>query len=211
MYAINVARRLIRGLVRQYAVWLNEVTHGKLRPDDVTIAGFLLHFVVAYFIAVDDFIPAAILLVVFGLLDTLDGELARMQGRDSVHGMLLDAITDRLKEVILYAGAAVTLVGSHPTAAAWCVIACGVSLCVSYIKAKGEAVLAAKVHISHHRLNYIFQDGLMAFEVRMFILVVGLLINQLLAAVIIIAVGGLLTLTTRFRRITRELQKQPES
>jgi CDP-diacylglycerol--glycerol-3-phosphate 3-phosphatidyltransferase len=205
MSVVAVVRRLIRGWIKRYAVWLNDVTGGRLRPDDVTIAGFLLHFVVAYFIIIDDFVPAAILLVIFGLFDTLDGELARLQGRASVRGALLDATTDRLKEVILYSAAAVVLLNSHPLAAAWCVAACGISLCVSYVKAKGEAALAARTEISHHKLNYIFQDGFMAFEVRMTILAAGLLFNLLFLAVVIIALGSLLTLTKRFRRIAREL------
>lgn len=207
MYLLGAIRRAIRSLVKQYAVWLNDVTKGKLRPDDVTMAGFLLHFLVAYLIAVKDSIPAAILLVVFGLFDTLDGELARLQKRDSVHGMLLDATTDRLKEVLLYTGAAIALIGSHGTAAAWCVLACGVSLSISYVKAKGEAALASQAHITHHKLNYIFQDGLMAFEVRMAVLVAGLLFNLLLPAVVFITLAGLLTFVTRFRRIARELQQ----
>jgi phosphatidylglycerophosphate synthase len=194
-------------LVKQYAIWLNDVTKGKLRPDDVTMAGFLLHFLVAYLIAVQDFIPAAILLVIFGLFDTLDGELARLQKRDSVHGMLLDATTDRLKEVLLYTGAAVTLINTNHTAAAWCVLACGVSLSISYVKAKGEAALASQAHMTHHKLNHIFQDGIMAFEVRMAVLAAGLLFNQLLPAVMLITLAGLFTLVKRFRLITRELQQ----
>lgn len=206
MQLLGVIRQAIRTVVRHYAVWLNEITRGRLHPDDVTIAGFLLHFIVGYLIAVNDFVPAGILLAIFGLFDTLDGELARLQKRDSSRGMLLDATTDRLKEVIIYTGAAVTLINSHHTAAVWCVVACGISLCVSYIKAKGEAALAAEAKISHHKLNYIFQDGFMAFEVRMTLLIAGLLFNQLLPAVIIIAIGSLFTLSTRFRRIARELR-----
>jgi phosphatidylglycerophosphate synthase len=208
MYLVGVVRRAIRKVVRQFAVWLNTVTRGHLHPDSVTMAGFLMHFVVAYFIAVRVFVPAAILLAIFGLFDTLDGELARLQQRDSVRGMLLDATTDRLKEATVYTGAAIALIQTNQTSAAWCVAACGISLSVSYVKAKGEAALAAntKTSIPHHRLNYIFQDGLMAFEVRITILAVGLLFNQLLPAVMLVTVGSVFTLITRFRRIVEELR-----
>jgi len=206
MYLVVTLRRLIRGVIKHYAAWLNEVTHGKLRPDDVTMAGFLLHFVVAYYIVAHEYVPAALLLVVFGLFDTLDGELARLQGRSSVRGGLLDATTDRLKEVILYSAAAIALSPTHPLGAAWCVAACGVSLSVSYVKAKGEAALASQTQMSQHKLNYIFQDGFMAFEVRMAILVIGLVFNLLLPAIIFIALGSLPTLIKRFRRIVRELE-----
>ena len=52
---------------------------------------------------------AALLLAVFGLFDTLDGELARLQGTESPQGAFLDSVTDRMKEILVYVGLAVWL------------------------------------------------------------------------------------------------------
>lgn len=167
-----------------------------------------MHIPIALLIAFGYFIPAAILLIVFGLFDALDGELARLQKRASQQGMLLDASTDRMKEVLLYTGAAYVLaLGDQPEFAAVAVLACGASLCVSYIKAKGEVAIVSKKTIPYHELNRLFSDGLARFEVRMAILVVGLLCNQLLIAVALIALLATYTALYRLVTISRRLAK----
>lgn len=207
-------KRLIEGLkssVRSamyvVAVVLNRLSGGRLSPNAVTIFGFLMHIPIAWLIATRHPLWAALLLVIFGLFDTLDGELARLQGRSSARGMLLDASTDRMKEMLLYTGTAYFLAtGNQPAQAAWAAAALGASLCVSYVKAKGEAAVAASgKDIPHNILNRMFADGLLTFEVRMFLLVVGLISGYLLQVVIIIAVLASYTAVIRLVRISRRL------
>ena len=186
---------------------LNTATKGKLHPNTVTIIGFAMHAPIAVLIAYQHNFWAAILLIVFGLFDTLDGELARLQGRSSAQGMLLDASTDRLKEVLLYSGAGYALaLSAHPTTAAWAAAACGASISVSYVKAKGEAAVAAsRKQLSHHELNHLFSGGFLSFEIRMAILVLGLLFSRLVVAVAFIAVFASVTALQRLTRISRQL------
>ncbi len=193
--------------MRRVARWLNTVTRGRLHPDTVTIVGFLMHIPIAILIALQHYqVVAAMLLIIFGLFDTLDGELARLQVKASARGMLLDASTDRMKEVLLYTGITYALVlGKHPAMAVWATAACGVSLCVSYVKAKGEAAVAAGKPIPHATLNKLFKDGLLTFELRMAVLVIGLIANQLVVAVAGIALLGGFTALQRLGRISRAL------
>jgi CDP-diacylglycerol---glycerol-3-phosphate 3-phosphatidyltransferase len=185
---------------------LNKASGGNLTPNTVTIVGLLAHVLIALLIATRHNLKAAALLVVFGLFDTLDGELARLQKRDSAAGMLLDASTDRMKEVLLYTGAAYAItIGERPQMAAWAVAACGASLCVSYIKAKGETAVA-KSNLSVSQINHLFQDGLMRFEVRMVVLLVGLLSNRIILAVVVIAILSSLTAFQRLVSITNKLR-----
>lgn len=184
---------------------LNKISGGRLKPNTVTIIGLLAHIPIAILIARQEFIVAAILLVIFGLFDTLDGELARLQKSDSPAGMLLDASTDRFKEVILYCGVAFSFVAlGQPYMAVWSVAACGASLCVSYVKAKGETAVS-KSNLSTTEVNRLFQDGLLRFELRMFLLIIGLLFNILAPVIVIIAVLSALTATERLIRISRKL------
>jgi len=173
----------------------------------VTLFGLAMHIPVAYLIAMESNYWAAALLVFFGLFDILDGALATVQGKTSVRGMLLDASTDRMKEVFLYMAAAYVLaLGEHPASAAWAVAACGASLCVSYVKAKGEAAVATGGKaIPHTVLNRMFADGLLTFELRMAVLVVGLVLNLLLPAVILIACLASYTAVQRLVRISKQL------
>lgn len=199
----TAVRRFMAMIARQ----LNSLSGGKLSPDTVTWVGFLAHVPIAYLIAADYFWQAAVLLVVFGLFDTLDGELARLQKRSSPAGMLLDASTDRMKEVLLYAGIAYYFsTGSSPELAVWAVLALGASICVSYVKAKGEAAVASgSRQIEHHTLNRMFSDGLLTFEIRMALLIVGLLSGYILWAVVVIALGATWTAFQRLARIRGNL------
>lgn len=189
------------------AGWLNRLSGGRITPAAVTLFGFGMHVPIAWLIAIGENYWAAGLLVIFGLFDILDGALARLQGTSSARGMLLDASTDRMKEVLLYSGAGYALaIGSQPTWAAWAAAAVGASVCVSYVKAKGEAAVAsATTKIPHATLNRMFADGLMTFEVRMAVLVIGLISGQLGWAVVFIAVTSSITAVSRLVRISRQL------
>lgn len=203
---MNHIKQIVRALFHKIAVWLNRASHGRVRPNHVTLVGFAMHLPIAWLIAMHSNLWAAILLVIFGLFDTLDGELARVQKRASVQGMLLDASTDRMKEALIYSGAAYAIAtSSSPTDAAWAAAACGASLCVSYVKAKGEAAVATQKSLDHATLNRMFKDGLFTFEVRMAVIVLGLAINQLLPAVIIVAIFSSLTAAGRLVRISKAL------
>jgi len=199
---VNFVRKIMRGA----ASILNRATDGKLRPDLITYFGLLMHLPIAGLIMIGDFISAGILLIVFGLFDTLDGELARLQKRASPAGMVLDASTDKMKEVILYVAIAYYFVDIHESDfAIWAVAALGASLLVSYIKAKGETALSDK-KLSANEKNRVFKDGLLRFEVRMFLLVIGLLFNQLEYTVMIIAIAATLTALGRLYRIQKALK-----
>lgn len=205
---ISAIKDEVRAWVRHVAVWLNRISGGKVTPNAVTIFGVFMHLPIAILIARGRFILASLLLIIFGLFDTLDGELSRIQKRSSVKGMLLDASTDRIKEVMLYSGAAFYLsLTAYPATAVWAVIACGASLTVSYVKAKGEAAVASgEQRIPHEVLNKMFTDGLLTFEIRMCVLILGLLTGQLLVAVAGIAILATLTAVQRLAAISEKLE-----
>jgi len=205
---LDSARDTIRGWMNHVARALDKLSGGSLKPNTITYIGFLMHIPVAVLIATNQFVLGALTLVIFGLFDALDGALARVQKNDSAGGMLLDASTDRMKEVLLYIGVAYVLINSGAElAAVWAVAACGASICVSYIKAKGEAAIATLQTVSAQEVNTLFKDGLLRFEVRMFVLIVGLLTNQLIIALIIITTLSTYTAFDRLLRIQRTLDE----
>ena len=202
---IDVIRNAIKALMSALAITLNKATGGKLSADVITLIGLFSHIPIAWLIAVQKNYLAAGLLVFFGLFDSVDGALARAQKKSSSRGMLLDASTDRIKEVILYIGASSALVASgYAGWAGWAVAACGASLVVSYVKAKGETAISDK-KLSPSDINRIFADGIMRYEIRMFVLIVGLLTNTLRYALVFIAVTSALTAIGRFHKISQKL------
>lgn len=207
---LDACRDAVRWVMQHIAVFLNKLTGGRLTPNTVTIIGLFAHIPIAWLIATAHPLKAAALLVIFGLFDSLDGTLARLQKRASNGGMLLDASTDRMKEAMLYTGVAAYFVNfSNPTYAIWAAAACGASLCVSYVKAKGEtAVAKSSSLLSASEINRLFQDGFLRFEIRMALLVIGLLTGYLQYAIVAIAIFSAITATGRLIRIMRHLDAQ---
>ena len=202
---LDTIRNSIKLVVHNIAVALNKMTGGKLSANVITYVGLVTHIPIAWLIAQQQNYIAAGLLVFFGLFDTLDGALARLQKTAGNQGMLLDASTDRMKEVLLYTGAASALVASgYQSWAPWAVAACGASLVVSYVKAKGETAVAGG-KLTANEINRLFSDGSMRFEIRMFVLVVGLLTNNLRYALVFIAVTSTFTAFGRLNKISQKL------
>lgn len=202
---LDGCRGVARGAMKAIARSINKVTKGQVSPTSITIIALVAHVPIAWLIGLEQNVLAGIMLVFFGLFDALDGELARLQGKAGNAGMLLDASTDRMKEVLLYCGAAYALVATGKAYfAVWAVAACGASLSVSYVKAKGETAVAGH-NLTANEVNRLFQDGLLRYEIRMFLLVVGLLAGQLGIVLIIITVFSALTAFGRLIRIIRHL------
>lgn len=194
--------------MRTVARVLNNVTGGRLSPNTVTIVGLFAHVPIAYLIATGQLIVAGILLIFFGLFDTLDGELARLQKKSSAVGMFIDSATDRMKEIILYGGIVFYLLEITSTRMAVFILvgALGVSLLTTYLNAWGEVVLAHYSGSKTHVINKTFRSGLLGFEIRMFLLIFGLLFDQLVVVLSIILVFGSVTVLQRFSNIVKTLK-----
>lgn len=202
---LDSIKQTVRAQMRIIAVFLNKISGGKITPNMITITGLVAHFSIAYLIARQSFIWAGLFLIIFGLFDALDGALARVQGSTNKKGMLLDSVTDRVKEVALYTGIAYAFISmGNAYFAVWAVIACGISVIVSYINAWGEVVIKEN-KTKDHATNKSFRAGFMTFEVRMLTLIIGLLTGYLEVSVVFIAVFALLTAIERFRLITQKL------
>jgi len=203
---LDAVKQAVRSVMRTFARLLNTLSGGRLTPNAVTIIGVIMHAPIALLIAFQHNLWSAVLLLVFGLFDTLDGELARLQNRQSARGRLLDSVTDRMKEIMLYTGAAYAIIASthRPDLAVWAVAACGCSLLTSYVNAAGDSIMAGQ-KVKEHAANKAFRGGFFPFEIRMFILFVGLLTNRVPLAVIVIACGAALTALSRLMRVYTRL------
>lgn len=201
-------RKFAKQQMKKIAKWLDGVSNGRITPNQVTIASLLLHVPIFFAIVAEQYVLAALMLLVFGLMDSLDGELARIQGRASKAGMLLDASTDRMKESIVFVALAYRFALDYePRAVFAAVAAITGSFAVSYIKAKGETALKGS-NLHAQEINRLFQSGLMRYEVRTAFLVVGLLFSNLLIPIIwAIAILSWLTAFYRLFTISRNLSK----
>ena len=161
-------------------------------PNAVTLLGFLLSGGVAYLFATGSFRAGGALLLVSSLFDLLDGTMARLGGRASAFGALLDSVTDRLSEAAVLLGLLLYYYDQSSQAGVILVyLTLVVSLLVSYVRARGEGLGVATT------------VGLVTRPERAVILAVGALVQQMLIILGIVAALSFLTAGQRFVHVWR--------
>ena len=207
MVSLNKSRRAVRRVVAKLARFIDKASNGRITPDAITWTGVVAHLPIAILIAYGKLELAGVLLIFFGLFDVLDGELARHKKIASPRGMVLDASTDRVKEVMIYSAIAYNISQTAYFSWAWIpMLALGTTLTVTYIKAKGEVAYAINNKSSdHHQLNRHFDEGLVPFEARIFIIIIGLFAGQLLLASVLVAILGTVSMFERIKFITKKV------
>lgn len=205
---METVKNQVRRFMRVIAIAIHGISHGKITPNSITLIGLVMHLPIAWYIIAGQLKIAGLLLIIFGLFDTLDGELARLQNKTSARGMFLDSATDRIKELVIYIGLTAWLVSTQgPTADfVFLVGALGISLIISYLNAWGEAVLTRHSLKPKHQVNKTFRGGILGFELRMFLLISGLLLNQVVVVFGIIVILGTVTLAARLNSILKKLE-----
>ena len=109
-------------------------------PNTVTIMGLIVSLVSAWCYYSWTYSPlflpiAALLILLSGLFDAVDGIIARTQGKVTIFGGFLDSVSDRYADAIVLAG--ITLGGlCNPIAGFAALIG---SLMVSYTRSRAEA------------------------------------------------------------------------
>lgn len=205
MDAIERLRSLVRTAVRQVAKGLHTASRGAVGPNMVTIAGLILHGFIVWLIVSELFMLAGVSLIVFGLFDTLDGELARLQHKSSAFGMVLDATSDRIKEGMILGAIAFHFADNERLSLLVLTLAVLVlAFAISYVKAKAETAIAAHSD-SVSQANRRYQNGLARFEVRMTLIVFGLIFSQLVAILWLLLVLNLWTVIDRTIQIKSDL------
>jgi len=117
--------------------------HLGLTPNMLSLIGMAAYVVAALVLATGHPILCAIILMIFGPLDVLDGTLARDSGQESEYGAFLDATLDRYEEFFMYAGLLyylLTHLGKGSLSAILVISALSGSFFVSYTRAKAEAL-----------------------------------------------------------------------
>ena len=131
-------RDRVRGIATPVALAMGRVG---LTPNALTLIGFVGTCVAAILAAVQAWLPAGILVLVFGIFDLFDGTLARATGKASQLGAFLDSIFDRWGEGIVYVGivAGCVAAGFH-VGAILAAAAMASAFMVSYARAKSEGL-----------------------------------------------------------------------
>jgi CDP-diacylglycerol--glycerol-3-phosphate 3-phosphatidyltransferase len=120
-------------------LWL--VDRSGITPNAVTIIGFLGICAAAGLALGRQWVPASLVFVASGLVDSLDGLLARYQGRVTAFGAFLDSVLDRLAEGVIIGAIGITLAEDGDIwGLAACFVALTASFVVSYARARAEGL-----------------------------------------------------------------------
>jgi CDP-diacylglycerol--glycerol-3-phosphate 3-phosphatidyltransferase len=202
-----LGREQVRGAVRSYF----EEPGARLfkaagfTPNAVTLLGFGVCVVSAYLVASGWLVWGGVVFLAGGILDLLDGALARLTGQATPFGALLDSVFDRLGEAALFVGMGLyALRGDHSEDyRAYFITALLLALIfsqgVSYLRARGEG------------LGVFTRAGLMTRTERVALLGAGLLLGWvpwlLMGVLIAIAAVSCFTLFQRMFTIRSMLDK----
>ena len=171
----------------------------KLTPNAITLLAFGITVVSAVLVAWGYLWIGGIVFLVGSGLDLMDGALARLTGTASPFGALLDSVFDRLGEAALFVGLAINALRADYSERQLLLfitvllLALIFSQGVSYLRARGEG------------LGVFSRAGLMTRPERVVLIGIGLLINQMIWVLVLIAAVSCFTLFQRMFTIRREL------
>ncbi len=144
-------RSAFLNLVDPVADWL---VRWRVQPNTITVASVVVLFGAGIAFGLEFPRMGAFWLLISGILDILDGKVARRGGTSSAFGAFFDSTLDRLGEAALFGGIAVYFVIN--SGQRWPIVGLGVSLLtiagsflVSYTRARAEGLgLECKVGIA---------------------------------------------------------------
>ena len=119
----------------------------KVTPDGITWFGCIATiFISVAFLAQGEFLIGALLFGAFGLIDLLDGTMARMLGTAGPWGAFLDSTLDRISDAAVISALIYFYINNegsnHQLAVVAGIIALVMSLLTSYARAKAESLNA---------------------------------------------------------------------
>ena len=107
----------------------------------ITAFGVAIAGLTGFLVAFGYFIAGVALITVGGLMDTLDGHVAKAAGTSSLRGAFLDSVADRVADSFVFIGLSGYFVRTHDATAALLPIAIlAISNVVSYERAKAESL-----------------------------------------------------------------------
>ncbi|MBI2305018.1 MAG: CDP-alcohol phosphatidyltransferase family protein [Chloroflexi bacterium] len=157
-----------------------------ISPNALTVIGVLVNGAAAAAIASGLMAWGGLLILAAGVFDLLDGALARVTQRSTAFGALLDSTLDRFSEAVFFFGLLIWYHNQQHLLGTVLVYAALVSsFLVSYVRARAEG------------LGIPGEVGLFSRTVRILVLAVGLIINQALIALAILALLTPITVVQR--------------
>ncbi|MBW3661113.1 MAG: CDP-alcohol phosphatidyltransferase family protein [Gemmatimonadetes bacterium] len=203
---------LKNGFVRLLDPVVGALVRRRVHPNLISTVGFLVSLAAAAIIFARHLVPGFFVFLLGGMMDILDGRVARETGLASKFGAFYDSTLDRVSEIVVYFSIYAYF---RPLDSFWYVgyiviTAMVGSLMVSYSRARAEALgVECKVGMMQRpeRVVLLGVGGLLIWPFRAF--EVGWEYGPLLAALGVIAVLANYTALERIYEVYRVAQGVP--
>jgi CDP-diacylglycerol--glycerol-3-phosphate 3-phosphatidyltransferase len=168
----------------------------KINPNILTFTGVIISFWAAWNFGHGRLFRGGLIVILAGLFDMLDGEVARVSRTETRFGAFYDSVIDRYSDIILLQGLMVWYARNQRLGY---VVLVGVvfmgAIMTSYARARAESLIpTCKV-------------GFMERPERIVLLIIGALADRMEAVLWILAVLGNWTVISRIFYTRRELPK----
>jgi len=171
------------------------LSKGGIHPNSLTVAGFVITCTAAVALVRGNLRIGGLLILLGGLCDSVDGNLARSTGKASRFGALFDSVIDRYSELVMFLGIAAYFIQmkDYFSLGATSIALCG-SIMVSYTRARAES------------LGYDSKAGMMQRPERIVFIGLGALIHPLFfkLSLWLVAVLANVTALQRLRNASRQ-------
>ena len=186
-----VSQHINRKFSRPIAKFLAE--HTRITPNQMSFLSFLVGLISGICFSIGQGIAGGILAQTCSILDGVDGDLAVLTGKTSRFGGFFDSLLDRYADSAIILGLTLNALNSNydsSLALTFGLAALLGSLMVSYSRARAEA-----------GLGLVYKSGFSGYaanrDVRLFLIMIGGILNQPFILLIILAVLTNLTVVKR--------------
>jgi len=188
-------RRVTGGMVNRTAVGLVRLG---ITPNGLTITGLLLAIMAALLAAQGKLTDAGLVYLLGGPFDALDGAVARVGGKSSAFGAVLDSTLDRYGEALLLTGIgyALTTQGN------------GVGVVLAFLTLLGS-VMVSYTRARSEGLGIDNKGGLFTRVERIILLGLGLMLGLLMPVLWLLAILTHITVAQRLWHVYRASQTLP--
>ena len=186
---LNSLRAALSSAIRPIA---RGVASTGITPNQITVIGFAFSLLAAWFFYSALPFWGGLLILVTGFFDVLDGAVAKVSGKVTKFGGVLDSTLDRYSDMAIIG----SIILGGLCDPLWGILAMIGSFIVSYVRARGEVegVWMAGV-------------GIMERAERLIVLTVAALIGYTWAGIILLAILANLTALQRLYHIRKKLGK----
>lgn len=171
-----------------------------ITPNQISFVSFLLSLVSGGLFFLYHPAAAGLLAQISSIIDGCDGELARLKGLSSRFGAYYDSLLDRYSDFAILLGMIMVNPGEHWLPGALAILG---SYSISYSSARAELLTGEGFKRWVHNL--------MSRDMRLFIVMVGGLLNQVLLTLYILAIATNIVVFSRLMAVdSRIKEKHPQ-